>query len=127
LSINIEKKSESSDGYNVTCRFCGRKFLKWIHSDHTPSGWELQEKDGRTHNCYSNPKISEYDRLLNHFFENEVTWENDTPEVKAKKKEYTDKLRGVDESGLSYVERYFRDIDPELLKKYKKELEDWKK
>ena len=93
MSINIERKSESSDGYNVTCKRCSRKFLKWIHSDYTRSGWELQEKDGRTHNCYSNPKVSEKDKQLAHFIDEIIIYEDDDPETVKKKMELQDKLK----------------------------------
>lgn len=96
MSINIEKKSQYSDGYNVTCKRCGRKYLKWIHSDYTKSGWQLQEKDGRDHYCTSNPKITEYDKLVGDFYNNLVIWDSDTEEVKQKKMERQRKLLGVE-------------------------------
>ncbi len=112
--INLERT-----GYNVVCKYCGKKGFKWVKSVNTRSGVELKDKDNILHNC-QNRGVSDYFENLDKFYSERIVWESDDQAEAYDKIEKWMKSTGVDESGLTYAERLIRDRTPE-------EIEHWKK
>ena len=64
-------------------------------------------------------------RNIGSMMEKSIIYEKDNKILVVEKMRMQKRLRGADTSGLGYVERYFRDLDPEIKKKYIEEVRRW--
>jgi hypothetical protein len=81
--------------------------------EHPPSKWTNKDDNRRY-------------KYIGKLYDDSIIFETDSPEVKAEKMKMQDRLVGRDESGLTSLQRYFRDLDPKLKKKYEEEDKKWR-
>ena len=111
------------------CKWCGKN-IYFRKNDY--GRYQCYEEATSTyHKCEKYGKRSEDKERdtrymgIGKMFDKAIILTKDSQMLKVEKMKIQRKLQGADSSGLTAVERYFRDLDPELRKKYIEDLRKW--